>query len=140
MTSFNGPIKSFSKKYFRDHSRKSVQLFVEKINNYFSDEHIINSNSFDETVENTVRKINDFYNNYCPVRSKAVSSDRMSKPWLTGKILKMIKFKHFLYSRYKKLNIPHYIYSNFNTRLNNIIRYAKKFHMKNQFEKNHNNI
>ena len=94
-----------------------------------------NSNSFDETVKNAVRKINVFYNNYCPVRLKAVSADRMSKPWLAGKILKMIQFQHFLCSQYKKLIIPHYIYSNFNTRLNNIIRSAKKFHVRNQFEK-----
>ena len=135
MTSFIGAIKWFTKKNFRDHSQKSVTFFVENINNYFPDDHIINSNSFDETVENTVRKMNAFYNNYCPIRSKAVSADRMSKPWLTGKILKIMQFQHFLYSQYKKLIIPHYIYSNFNTRLNNIIRSAKKFHVRNQFEK-----
>ena len=63
VASFIGPIKSFIKQYFRDHSRKSVQLFVENINDYFSNDHIINSNSFDKTVENIVRKINVFYNN-----------------------------------------------------------------------------
>ena len=123
----------FIVKKFRDHSDHTVDNFCNMFNSYATSECHRDEFEFDENVEGVISKISRIYIECCPILSKNLSTNRTTKPWLNGKIIKLIQFKHYLYSEYKKNYIPFGIYDGFKKNLTCAIETVKRNFIKNTF-------
>ena len=134
----NSPSPFIIKK-FRNHSDYAITNFCNVFNSYVANEYHSEELPFDETVELVISKINRIYNECCPILSKNLSNNRTTKPWLNGKIIKLIRFKHYLYSEYKKNYIPFGVYDGFRNGLTHAIDNVKRNFIRNTFISCRNN-
>ena len=102
-------------KKFRDHSESCLEA---------PESSLINKNILSETINvrwdecsNIDEKISLFrsdlhklYDSCCPITTKAVSNNKLSKPWLTPDMMILIQRKYFLYKRVKQSAIPYSVY------------------------------
>ena len=70
-------------------------------NSYVTNEYHSDEFDFDENMERVGSKISHICNECYPILSKNLSTNRTTKPWLNGKITKLIRFKHYLYIELK---------------------------------------
>ena len=80
------------------------------------------------------------YNKCCPIRSKMLSLQRFSKPWLTDVLMQSINHKHFLYSQYNLGYVEFEVYNLYKNRVTNLLRNAKSQHLKSKFNSCQGNI
>ena len=130
------PISTRSNSYlksFRDHSNRCVEKFKIEFSDLFETIAQKNYPNLDEKVSDFSINLYDRYNRSCPIRTKNVTDVNARKPWLTKEIVKLLKFKQFLYRDYKNNYLPYHIFNNFKNKLTNIIKIAKKNCLKQKF-------
>ena len=134
-TSFLSPYKRNKiKKSFRDHSITALDGFKSSFATYAVDFYgTLDGENLDNCISSFNGSILDIYNEHCPIRTKSVSINAR-KPWLTPDILRMIKFKQYLFNEYKKNYIPFYIYNNFKNKMCNITKKAKNSYIRGEFQ------
>ena len=85
--------------------------------------------NFDDKVSFFHDLFYKYYNKCCPIRSKMLSLQRFSEPWLTDALLQSINHKHFLYRQYKLGYVEFEVYNLYKNRVTNLLRNAKSQHL-----------
>ena len=123
--------KTITKK-FRDHSDVSIVKLKLEFANF-----IENEVDFDCALEvglaNFTRDLYNIYDRCCPIRTKTLTSNRESKPWLTNHSIKLARFKIFLYNQSLNNYIPRYIYTNFKNHVSSLLEKTKDTYLKQKF-------
>ena len=118
------PISTRSNSYlksFRDHSNRCVEKFKIEFSDLLETIAQKHYTNLDEKVSDFSINLYDRYNYSCPIRTKNVTDVNARKPWLTKEIVKLLKFKQFLYRDYKNNYLPYHIFNNFRNKLTNMI-------------------
>jgi len=117
--------QDFIVKQFRDHSdsslltlREQVRLFVE----YF---HISDADDLNVKLPEFTGQLYRMYDRCCPIRSKYVSRNGISKPWISPDLVKCINRKHSLSRDYKMGLVTYNTYNIFKNYVTTLIRRAK---------------
>jgi len=123
-------------KYFRDHSFTCIANLREKVYNFCSNFELSLFESYDVdiAVQTFHDKLYQLYNECCPIRSKRVSYNRFSKPWITNQHMTYIAHKHHLFYQYKHGIVTFDIYKNFNNYVTRLLRTAKAKFFRNKFD------
>ena len=122
---------------FRFFNERNLTNFTRDLNN-------IEWNSvLGEDVNIGFSKFNDLINDlYCknfPIKTKLISTKRLSKPWLSGGILQSIKRKSHYFKLLKLGWMSQSEYNTYKNKLTTVIRYAKENYFKNLFMLNKKN-
>jgi len=129
------PNSEFILKRFRDHSENCVQLLRTRVSAFVADFNMSGNPDCDvnaATVEFCDR-LYEIYDNCCPLRSKTVSVDRMSKPWITRELINCVNRKHHLFRLYKRGEVAFAVYNSFKNVLTSLIRRAKSNYFVSKF-------
>ena len=114
---------------FRDHSQAALALFRLAITNFVCDQFILfNDVEFTTRFRVFFTELYKIYDKCCPIRYKTVSYKRLSKPWITNELVRMINRKHFLFRQYKRARVAFGVYNNYKLRLARLIKNSKKNH------------
>ena len=121
---------------FRDHCKDNIDKFKSEI-------HTLNELYFnctnDMSVNDRTMLFNDalfsLYNNCCPVRSKQLSSKRITKPWLSNNLLICIRRKYMLFKRYKNNEVSFNEYNDYKNYVSREVKAAKRNFFKNRFDR-----
>ena len=122
-------------KLFRDHSNISIRNFQSSIDVILNDEICRTNIELDQRVSDFTNKLYDKYNENCPIRRKTYTENSVRKPWLTKDLLKLVRFKHYLFRQYNLDNLPFYIYNSFKNKLCTILKASKNRFLKYKFHK-----
>ena len=125
--------RTLVKHNFRDYSPNSKAQFllalpVECANYNIPNNNIdVCMNSFDLWV----RKLT---NKYFPMRTKTISNKRLQCPWMTTRLIKCIRMKHWLYNKVKFGIISLEMYKAYVNLLKYTLRTAEHFYRKTKFD------
>ena len=123
---------------FRIHSPNSIINFKNKVRTFIDS---IDSGNDDEyTMSQFISNLNGLYMESFPLKTKYVSSKRLSKPWLSSGILNSIKTKSRYFKLYKQGIIDEQFNRKYRNCLNSVIRQAKRNYYMNTFNSCQNNI
>ena len=160
---FTGPIFYVD---ISDHCSSALYFELNNSPPFFSNKHKIsfrplyeqNINSFEEKLSQTdwtfisaIDDVNEQYNSfqiyinslYCecfPLKTKLISSKRISKPWVTESTIHKIKSKSTYYKQFKNGVISRETHNTLKNRLNKEIRQDKKNYYMNLFSNSSNNM
>ena len=119
---------------FRDMSKKNHTKFL----NLLSDTNWTNAIEISHNPNNQTEwlsdKLDGLFNCYFPIKTKLLTTKRLSRPWLTKAILKSIDRKHALYKRVKQRTYDQTGYNIYRRILTNLIRVAKVNYYNSKFE------
>ena len=134
------PIDSnMTKKTFRDHSNRSLQLLEDMIPDVVDAYWRHNFVDVNHKTEWFVEMLYSIYNRCCPRKTKSMSAKKLSKPWINDYLVTKINEKHTIFKYYKQGNIEFNEYNNFKNRLTKMINSAKKNYYANKFHQYKNN-
>lgn len=127
--------KSICTHSFRDHSMDNLDKFQAEI-------HTVNERYFGSSSDLSLNDktslfmslLYELYDKCCPIRTKQISSKRITKPWLSDDLIYCIKRKYTLFKRYKNNEIPFIEYNNYKNYVTRIVRQSKKNYFVNKFE------
>lgn len=112
---------------FRDHSVCNLESLNSKIpqlyNLYYDAKD--NNSSVDDLTQLFVSSLWDIYQECCPLRSKNISVNRLTKPWLTRDILRTVNCKHKLFRRFKCGEVSFNVYNNYKNYVTSLLKSAK---------------
>ena len=100
---------------FRDHT----ECCLEALENYLTNKINLSetfkvrwdgSTNFDEKFSLFSSELYKLSDSCCPIITKVVSNNRLSKPWLTPDIMILNRRKYYLYKRVKRNAIPYCVY------------------------------
>ena len=120
----NDNSKFFHKIQFRPFS----DLNFQKLRNYLLNiewSTVLNSTDVDMDTEIFMKIINEGYCKYFPVKTKMLSEKRMTKPWLSNDILKLVKEKANYFKYFKAGLLSKDVNNQVKNRVNCAIRKAK---------------
>ena len=128
------------RKRFRDHSENSITDLTDKLP-YLSEGYLsMNSANVDEKTKWFIDSFYRIYDRCCPIKTKTLSSKKVSKPWISDELKRKINEKHSLFKSYKMGNIAFDIYNDFKNRLTRQTNNAKKFYFIDKLTTNRKNI
>ena len=97
---------------FKDRSPNKQQHFFERIEDEYFNYHLPNAN-----VDTCVKHFDVWFRNiadkYFPPKTKFISTKRLNNPWLTTRLIKCIRNKHWLYQKYKQNLITYEMYQTY---------------------------
>ena len=124
------PLNNYS---FRDYSMHCQSHFVDSIanemNNFLFSNNNINANIIQFDL--WFRRLTD---KYFPIRTKFISKKRLTNPWLTTRLIKCIRNKHWLYGRLKLGIISVDMYKTYTTLLRVALKMAEQDYRKSYFD------
>jgi len=129
-------------KYFRDHSFASLAKLHDEIHRFCNDcelSQFIGDTDVNLAVQIFEEKLYFLYNKCCPIRSKRISYNRFSKPWITNQLMESITRKHYLFRQYKQGNVSFDEYNNFKNHVTCNLRKAKADYFKVKFRNSFGN-
>lgn len=100
----------------------------------------IQTNDVNSYLEKFTRKVNDLYCEYFPLKSKFVSQNYFSKPWIGPQIKKLIAAKSSYFQLFKLGLISRSDNNKFNNKVKNVIEKSKSSYFKNYFHLNRDNL
>lgn len=124
---------------FRDHSARNKEFFTARIKNLYppvSDHSSCNV----PNIDTFTTKLNNLYCKCFPLKTKFLSTKRLSKPWLTGTVLKTIQDKSSYFKLSKMGIISEAAYKTYRNQQNNRLRALKRKHFLNEFDKARGNV
>ena len=122
---------------FRPQSEENISGFLLDIsklswNDIITDDVNFSMNQFDKII-------NELYCKNFPIKTKFISSKRLSKPWLSTGILKSIKTKSKYLKLFKLGVVTKFFYNSYKNKLTSVIRFAKNAFYRNIFSNNKKN-
>ena len=117
---------------FRPFSIDNRNRLEEKLRDFNWDT-ILNSNDVDYMLETFSEKINTFYCQCFPKKTKRITSKRLEKPWLTAPLIKSIKIKSKFFQLFRTGKITRETNNRFRNKVNLEVRKAKENYFKNIF-------
>ena len=121
--------------HFRHHSSENLVNFQNKISavDWGS---ITSGGDLEECWAKFMKELNFHYCKSFPVKTKVLSTNTFSKPWLTKNIRNLIKQKSQYFTLYKQGIISRACNNSFKNNVNNIIQNAKRNHYNTFFSNN----
>ena len=125
---------------FRDMSVRNKILFQQKLQEKNWDSILINVRNSNDVIMKHLNTVNEHYQSCFPLKTKMISANRLSKPWVTSGLQKSIKTKHELYRLKCNGNYDNEHYNRFANLLTTLMREARQQHFKKLFEEAQNDI
>ena len=132
---FNKDVKNIKRKK-RDFSKFNKEAFLQDLNTINLDHYDKNINDTNEQFNMLNNKIIDIFNKHAPIRILSNRETKnLLKPWLSSGILKSIKIKNNLYSKFMKCLNPIWYnkYKLYRDKINHLIRTSKDSYYKRYF-------
>ena len=127
----NEPLRKIT---FRPFNEKNLDLLTAKLTEFDWDS-ILVGNDVSFLWESFICKLNDLYCSCFPIKIKFISEKRISKPWITLEIKRLIKQKSEYFKLYKMGFISRDANNLFRNKTNSIISKAKSKYYLNLFNK-----
>jgi hypothetical protein len=123
---------------FRDFSIKNRARFV---NNLEIECTLFNPPISDanESACYIVNRLKSLCNKYFPVKLKSISQKRADAPWLSTRLIKCIRKKHWLFSLFKRNKINYDMYRTYSLLLRYVLGIAERIYHKTKFKSCKNN-
>ena len=116
---------TLNKIVFKDKSINRQQHFL----NMIEDEYInynFSSEDINRCVEHFDSWFRDLTEKYFPQKTKFISPKRLNSPWLTTRLIKCIRNKHWLYRKFKQNVITYEMYQTYCKLLNLTLKMAEQ--------------
>ena len=107
-----GPVSHLKNIKFRDHTNQSVSSFKLHLSDSLESFNKFNNFSIDNKFKMLIKIIETTYNMHCKIKSKDVSTKKLTSAWMTDCIKSLIREKHRLHR--PSVSMPQYdkLYTN----------------------------
>jgi len=126
--------QEFVTKQFRDHGDVSLRLMREQVRLFADRYRVSDMDNVNVKSAEFVDGLYKIYNEYCPIRSKCVSLNRMQKPWISARLMRCVNRKHALFREYRMGLISFHSYNTFKNITTSLIRKAKSEYYVSKFD------
>ena len=120
-------------KFFRDHSPLRLRQLRDSVAGVLDFAFSCGISDIDTTIVCFMEIISTLYNRCCPVRSKRITKNKLSKPYISKGLLLSINRKHALYKDYKNGSISFDMYKIYRNNVTSEMRRAKNDYYQNRF-------
>ena len=127
-------------KKFRDHSVRSLEALTVALTGVADEYNLSYFPNVNTKTEWLVAKLRINYDRYCQIKTKNISNNRISKPWINNNLIAQINRKHSLFKSYKLGYLNFNVYNNYKNNLTKTINYAKRNYYHNKFHQNRKNV
>jgi len=122
------------KKLFRDHSIQNLTCLKREIIKFVSQFNDSQNSDFNQKVSEIHEKLNEIYNQCCPIRCKILSHNKIMKPSISDAIVMSINRKHELARQFRDGLVDREVYTQFRNALTRTLRIEKTAYYCNKFE------
>ena len=123
-------VRQKTKITFRDHSEECLQSMIGRLTVFRNLFPFLSANlDFNSKFDIFYNEIDRIYKISCPLKTKEIFENRMSKPWINRDLLLKIKRKHYLFKRYKNGAIQYNEYKRYESNIAKEIKKSKKTYL-----------
>jgi hypothetical protein len=119
---------------FRDHCYENLCKLRNMISAWHNDFNIADDIDVNHTADIFCNTLFSIYNECCPIRRKRISFKRLSKPWLSGNLMRLINRKHELFRSFRRGDVSFYEYKTLEKQLTRSLRTAKQQYFQYKFQ------
>ena len=125
---------------FRDCSGTCMNAFRDELTECLSDFHLYDGLNVEIRCKIFHTILFNAYNKCCPIRTKVVSSCRLSRPWFDNDMMTLCNRKHALFRQYRAGVISFGSYNSYKNKFTTLLKRVKLIYFRDKFEHCKNNL